>query len=150
MVGGVQLTVPNDDVAHLHPELRAGANVTLNAQNVADYLIFRVTEIPFSNNGRMKRQEAFFTGFVRQLQERVASAPEAFWSDLEENGGYLQTSITRSEYLSLAEKIRNATFDEREYYYLDGSNARDGEHDAYMLDDSDVLAVLLKLFYIER
>lgn len=150
IVGGVEVTVPNNDVVHLHPELYAGAQVKLDDQNVVDYVKYRDTTIPYTNNGRMERQEEFVNGFVRKAQALVKNDPEQLWREVENNGAYIQTSIARNEYLSLAEKFAAATLDEEGYMYLGGTDGVDEEYDVVTLDEAEILPVVLELFYLER
>ena len=150
MVGGVRVTVPNDDVAHLHPELTAGAEVTLDDANAVDYVMYRDTSVPFSNNGRMARQETFFTGFVSQVKAQVSENPEAFWQSVEARAGQMQTSITRSQYLSLAKKLESVSFGPESYIYLGGFDESGDEFDEYYPGEADLLPLILDLFYLER
>lgn len=150
MVGGVQVTVPNDDVAHLYPELTAGARVTLTQENVADYVLYRDVAIPFTNRGRMARQETFVKGFIARVKAQVEADPEAFWRGMEENAGAMQTSITRSQYLDLAGKLRGVSFEEERYDDLGGFDQDGGEYDEVVLEEAELLPLLLELFYLER
>ena len=150
LVGGVTVTVPNDDVAHLHPELTAGAVVTLTAENVADYVLYRDTGVPFSNNGRLARQETFVKGFVAGVKALVETDPEAFWRSVEANADFLQTSITRSRYLHLAGKLDSVSFAEQRYDVLGGLDAGGSGHDEVYTEEAEILPLLLQLFYLER
>ena len=149
-VGGVEVTVPNDDVVHLHPELSKGARVTLNDENVVDYVMYRDTSIAFTNNGRMERQREFIMEFIRKLQQRAEHSPEQLWRDVEGGSAYMQTSIGRNEYLSLVQKIGGATLAEDGYLYLGGFDAEQEEYDVYYLNASEILPVVIDLFYLER
>lgn len=150
LVGGVSVTVPNDDVAHLHPEMTAGAVVTLTDENVADYVLYRDTGIPFSNNGRLVRQETFIKGFMTRMKAMVEADPETFWRSVESHADSIQTSITRSQYLSLAQKLRRVSFEDRRFDYLSGFDLDDNEYDEVYPDEAEVLPLILELFYLER
>ena len=150
LVGGVEVTVPNHDVAHLHPELTAGAVVTLNDENVVDYTLYRNTSIPFTNNGRLARQETFIKGFIARVKAMVEADPEAFWRSVENNAASIQTSITRSQYLSLAKKLESVSFGPESYIYLGGFDESGDEFDEYYPGEADLLPLILDLFYLER
>ena len=150
LVGCVEVTVPNDDVAHLHPELTAGAVVTLTDENVADYTLYRDINIPFTNNGRLERQETFIKGFVARVKSMVESDPEAFWRSVESNASSMQTSITRSQYLSLAQKLCDVSFEDQQFDYLSGFDVDGLEHDEVYLDEAEIMPLILELFYLER
>ncbi|MGN0996054.1 MAG: LCP family protein [Candidatus Ventricola sp.] len=150
LLGGVQVTVPNNDVAHLHPELTAGATVTLTDENVLDYTLYRDTSIPYSNNGRLARQETFIKSFVSRMKALVEADPEAFWISVEDNADSIQTSITRSQYLSLAQKLSSVSFEAQRFDYLSGLDTDDNEHDEVHIEAEDNLPLILDLFYLER
>ncbi len=150
MAGGVQVTVPNDDVAELHPELTAGAQVVLDAENVLDYVRYRDVSLPHSNVGRMQRQESFLIPFLARIQQRLREDPEQIWRALEDSGDYIQTSVTRSEYLSLADRIAGAAFDADDYFYLSGEDATGARSDVFVPDAAELQSLVLELFYLER
>lgn len=150
LVGGVTVTVPNDDLIQLYPDLGTGAVVTLDEETVADYILYRDTAVPFSNNGRMERQKTYFTAFVSALKQQIAQNPEQVWNQIDENRDYLQTSITRSQYLTLAEKIHEAAFDGENYVFLGGFDLAGSEFDELYLNQEEILPIILELFYLER
>ena len=55
LVGGVTVTVPNNDLATQYPELTEGNIVTLDESNVRAYVQQRDTAVDFSNEGRIER-----------------------------------------------------------------------------------------------
>lgn len=73
LVGGVTVTVPNDDLAAMYPELKKGAVVTLDDSNVKDFLQHRDMAADFSNEGRIERQQAYVTAYVDLLVNRISS-----------------------------------------------------------------------------
>ena len=150
LVGCVEVTVPNNDVAHLHPELTAGAVVTLTDENVADYTLYRDISIPFTNNGRLARQETFIKAFVSRIKAMVQADPEAFWRSVEDNAGHMQTSITRSQYLGLAQKLQSVSFEAQRYDYLGGFDVGDNEYDEVYVEEAESWPLILELFYLER
>lgn len=147
LAGGVQVTVPNDDVVSLHPELKKGARVTLTEDNVKDFMSYRDTDIPFSNEGRMARQQAFLTGLIAQTQDKIANQPETFWNQVQTLGGTLQTSITKSQYLKLAQELSGYSFFPENCIRLEGKNETAQGHDQVILDPDAVTKTVLELFY---
>lgn len=150
IIGGVEITVPNDDLKEKYPELTKGAVVTLDSSNVQDFVRYRDTNVPFSNVGRMERQEAFIRGFLKKFREEIKKNPEAVWTQIEELSSYMQTSITKNQYLNLAEKLTEETFSEENYYYLEGENVQGRNYDELHLDEEKLQDTILELFYLEE
>lgn len=148
LVGGVRVTVPNDDVSALHSELTSGAAVTLTEDNVEDFMSYRDTAIPFSNEGRIQRQQAFLTGLVEQLRDKVAGQPEVLWSQFQALGGTMQTNISKSQYLKLADSLSSYSFTPEDCFRLEGENVTVQDHDQVLLDPDTVAQTVLKLFYL--
>ena len=122
LVGGVTVTVPNDDLAAMYPELKKGAVVTLDDSNVKDFLQHRDTAADFSNEGRIERQQAYVTAYVDLLKNRLASEPDQLWQEIGQMNDYLQTSITKNKYLSLARLLEKVSFTDADYYRPTGKD----------------------------
>ena len=103
LVGGVTVTVPNDDLASKYPELTAGSIVTLDESNVRAYVQQRDTEVDFSNEGRIERQKSFVLSFMDSFGKLVKENSTQVWDKLEESSDWMQTDITKNRYLSLAD-----------------------------------------------
>ena len=131
LVGGVTVTVPNDDLAALYPELKKGAVVTLDDSNVKDFLQHRDTAADFSNEGRIERQQAYVTAYVDLLKNRLASEPDQLWQEIGQMNDYLQTSITKNKYLSLARLLEKVSFTDADYYRPTGKDSAGELHDEF-------------------
>ena len=150
VVGGVEITVPNDDLKEKYPEFASGATVVLDSSNVQDFVRYRDINIPFSNEGRMERQEAFIREFLKKFQKETGKDPERVWKQMEEFSSSMQTSITKSQYLNLAGKLAQETFSEDDYYYLEGENVQGKIYDEVHLDQDKLQDMILELFYLEE
>ena len=131
LVGGVTVTVPNDDLAAMYPELKKGAVVTLDDSNVKDFLQHRDTAADFSNEGRIERQQAYVTAYVDLLKNRLASEPDQLWQEIGQMNDYLQTSITKNKYLSLARLLEKVSFTDADYYRPTGKDSAGELHDEF-------------------
>ena len=72
------------------------------------------------------------------------------WRTAEALSGQMQTSITRNQYLTLAQKLGQASFDEQRYGVLGGRNVAGEQYDEVYLQELALLPLILKLFYLER
>lgn len=149
LVGGVTVTVPNDDLAALYPELKKGAVVTLDDSNVKDFLQHRDTAADFSNEGRIERQQAYVTAYVDLLKNRLASEPDQLWQEIGQMNDYLQTSITKNKYLSLARLLEKVSFTEADYYRPTGKDSAGELHDEFYVDEDALRQLVIDLFYEE-
>lgn len=149
LVGGVTVTVPNDDLAAMYPELKKGAVVTLDDSNVKDFLQHRDTAADFSNEGRIERQQAYVTAYVDLLKDRLASEPDQLWQEIGQMNDYLQTSITKNKYLSLARLLEKVSFTDADYYRPTGKDSAGELHDEFYVDEDELRQLVIDLFYEE-
>lgn len=64
-------------------------------------------------------------------------------------GSYLQTSITKSQYLSLTELLNKLDYSEQDYYTLEGENVQGEQFDEVHLNEDSLLETIIELFYLE-
>lgn len=148
-VGGVTVTVPNDDLAEMYPELTAGNVVTLDDSNVRAYVQQRDTTVDFSNEGRIERQKSFVLSFMDQFGTLVDEDASQVWNKLEECSSWLQTDITKNRYLSLADAFSQTSLTDDSYYILEGEDQLGELHDEFYYDEDALQELIIKLFYRE-
>lgn len=149
LVGGITVTVPNSELAEEYPELTEGAVVTLDESNVRAFLQYRDTSEDFSNEGRMERQQAYITAYIETVRQMSSSEIESAWESLTEMEDYLQTSITKNQYLELAELVQSLDFSESDYIQLSGEDEAGELHDEFYVDEEALQELILELFYIK-
>lgn len=149
LVGGVTVEVPNNDVAALHPELTAGAVVKLDDTNIRDYLHFRDITAELSNEGRIERQQVYVTAYIEKMKQQLQKDLNGTWAKLEEMDSYLQTSITKNKYISLANLLEVVEFTPDNYYRPEGENVVGEEHDEFYIDEEALREKVIELFYEE-
>lgn len=149
LVGGVTVKVPNNDVAILHPELRAGAVVKLGDSNVHDFLQYRDTAQELSNEGRIERQQVYVTAYVDLIKQQLREELNGTWRKLEDMNAYLQTSITKNKYIDLANLLDSVEFTPDNYYRPEGQNVVGEEHDEFYVDEEALREKVIELFYEE-
>lgn len=149
LVGGVTVTVPNDDLSADYPEFTTGNVVTLDDSNVGAYVQHRDTAVDFSNEGRIERQKSFILSFMDEFSTLVEDDASSVWNNLEDFGNYLQTDITKNRYLSLAEAFKNTSLTSDSYYILKGEDQLGELHDEFYYDADALQELIIKLFYRE-
>lgn len=149
LVGGVTVTVPNDDLAAQFPDLTEGSVVTLDDSNVRPYLQYRDTSIDFSNEGCMERQKSFMLSFAEQFGELLKEDARSVWDSLEDISSWLQTDIRKNKYLSLAYAFNQTSLTPDSYYILEGEDRLGELHDEFYPDEDALQELIIKLFYRE-
>lgn len=149
LIGGVTVTVPNNDLVEKYPEFESGHRVKLDHRNVEDFVMWRDVNISFSNNGRMERQQAFSTEFLQLFLEQVQAQPEAVWEEIDRMKGSIQTSITKNQYLNLISYLSEDSFSASDYFYLPGKDVAGDDHDEVYLNEEEKLKTILELFYLK-
>ena len=130
-----------------NPELTAGAEVTLTDENVKPFLQNRDTSESFSNEGRMERQKAYVTAYINKLKSMSTKELEKTWDSLDEMNDYLQTSITKNQYLELIKTMRKMDFTEDNFVILQGTDQEGELHDEFYADQEALLDLIVDLFY---
>lgn len=149
LVGGVTVTVPNDDLAAKYPELTTGNVVTLDESNVRAYVQQRDTAVDFSNEGRIERQKSFVLSFMDEFGAMVKEDASSVWDSLEACSDWMQTDITKNKYLSLADAFSNTNLTPDSYYILEGEDQLGELHDEFYYDEDALQELIIKLFYRE-
>lgn len=149
LVGGVIVTVPNDDLAAEYPELTTGNVVTLDESNVRAYVQQRDTAVDFSNEGRIERQKSFVLSFMDEFGTMVKEDASSVWDSLEACSDWMQTDITKNKYLSLADAFSNTNLTPDSYYILEGEDQLGELHDEFYYDEDALQELIIKLFYRE-
>ena len=143
----ITLTVPNDDLADKYPEMTQGAEMTLDDSNIHDFLQYRDTSERFSNEGRMERQKAYVTAYVNKLKSMDEKELENAWDSLDDMKDYIQTSITRNQYLELIKTLRKAEFTQDSFITLQGTDQEGDLHDEFYVDEEALMETVTGLFY---
>lgn len=149
LVGGVTVTVPNDDLVAKYPELTTGNVVTLDESNVRAYVQQRDTAVDFSNEGRIERQKSFVLSFMDEFGAMVKEDASSVWDSLEACSDWMQTDITKNKYLSLADAFSNTNLTADSYYILEGEDQLGELHDEFYYDEDALQELIIKLFYRE-
>lgn len=150
IAGGITVTVPNDDVAGINPEFVKDAVVTLNSDNLLDFVTYTDDEVPFANAGRMEREVAFSSEFIRTMYDVVQADAIEIWDTYKQMKTYMQTSVDKNQYLFFVDLVSGLEIPEEYYYSIEGEYAvaEDGS-EAFYADEDSLHELVLDLFYIE-
>lgn len=147
LVDGVTVTVPNNDLSDQYPEFYEGNQVTLDDSNIRDFLQHRDTDTEFSNEGRIERQKVYMSAYVDKIKSLDESKLEDTWNSLDSMKDYLQTNITRNQYLKFIKLIRKVDFSDEDIIQLSGSDQEGEIHDEFYPDETELKKLIIQLFY---
>ena len=147
LVGGVTVTVPNSDLEEQYPELYEGAQVALDDTTIKPFLQYRDTTIDLSNDGRMERQKTYALAYADKLKSLNQSQLEKMWDSLDSMKDYLQTSVTRSQYLGLVSFLKKTELTDDSFIQLEGQDQTGDLHDEFYPDEEALQQLIIDLFY---
>jgi LCP family protein required for cell wall assembly len=149
MVGGVTVTVPNDDLADQFEEMYTGNTVKLTDENVEKFVRYRDISVDFSNNGRRERQKAYLEAYMPMLKSALANDLDGMWNRFTEIEADTITSVSRSEYISMANTFGTMDVSQIEFYTPTGEDQKGENHDEFYMDEDAFFEKILEIFYIK-
>lgn len=146
LVGGVELTVPDDSLAEINPEFREGAQVTLTAENTEQFLRYRDTEKTQSALVRMNRQKAFLQAYMEKVQ-KIASRDPGIVTELYEGvQDYMVTGMGND----LFAKLLEASGEHRpQTETIPGEGVQGKGFDEYHVNEDELYDLIIRMFYKE-
>ncbi len=150
IIGPVEVTVPNDDLAEIAPAFTSGAHVTIDQSNLETFVRSRDIEVTFSNIGRMERQQAYINAAMVKIKSLLENDPQEIWRRVQEATPWMQTNITPSRYLDLIKALKNISYSDRDYYIPAGEAVMGKVTSRFYADEEALLAKVIEIFYIEK
>jgi anionic cell wall polymer biosynthesis LytR-Cps2A-Psr (LCP) family protein len=147
LVGPVEVTVPNDDLVEIDPKYKKGSVVVVDASNIEKFLRYRDTSRDFTNEGRMERQKAYLTAAADQILETLTAEPQESWKKIQQMEEFIQTDITRNQYLDLVNDLKEVDRDSIEYIIPEGTLSAENYYDEFYLDQEKLLDEVVNIFY---
>ena len=141
MIGPVKVTVPNDDLE----EYEKGSVVEIDSSNIERFLRYRDTSKQFTNKGRMERQKAYIMAAVDQVLEMITSDPQGSWKKIQQMEEFIQTDITRNQYLDLVNDLKG--IEEIEYITPEGTHSHEKKYTEFYPDQEKLLDIVVNTFY---
>ena len=147
IVGGVQVTVPNDDLAEEYPEMHKGNVVEITDDNVETYLRHRDTAVDFSNAGRIDRQRSYIAAYLQKIQQLLPDGANDIWRAFERMAPYIQTSITKNKYIQYMNLLNTVGYSDTDFIKLEGEYKTSDLYDQFYVDEDALRRLVIELFY---
>ena len=141
LLGGIEVTVPDDVMANEEEGYRKGDVITLTSETAERFLRFRDTEISQSAIDRQARQRAFMEGFVKKAKveaEKDSSLVTRFYDTLEP---YMVTNMGNDQFAKLlaAENLGSDT--------LPGEGIEGTLYDEFYVNEEEMKDLLNEIFF---
>lgn len=148
LVGGVPVTVPNDELQKVDPAWTRGAQIVLHGQEAEKFIRYRDIGIDGTPLVRMDQHSAFMAGFFNRLREDSSLIDRV--SDFVEQ--HVTTDMSKGEYEKLMLDGLQSGFDpQRDVLTYPGKptvgKEGNGVYDQYYVNYEEAIPVLLDLFY---
>ena len=142
-VGGVTVNV-TDDFSKVNPTITMG-ELTLQGDQVVDYVRTRKDVGDQKNVTRMQRQKEYVDGFLKALMEKEQENIEFAVNLYEQVAPYIVTDCSVNTLSGMLD--RYAEFTLKEVVTPAGENIIEDGHYAFYVDQKELDALILKLFY---
>ena len=142
-VGGVTVNV-TDDFSKVNPTITMG-ELTLQGDQVVDYVRTRKDVGDQKNVTRMQRQKEYVDGFLKALMEKEQENIEFAVNLYEQVAPYIVTDCSVNALSGMLD--RYAEFTLKEVVTPAGENIIEDGHYAFYVDQKELDALILKLFY---
>lgn len=146
-VGGVEVTMMSDMTA-VNPSWTEGATVTLNGNDVYQYIRVRDITVFESARMRLERQKNYLNTLVRQMIEETKkdiSLPITLYGMFSK---YIVTDLTPDEISYLASELVSYKFSGN-IYTLEGATRMGEEFEEFYPDKTALKELMIKVFYDE-
>lgn len=147
-VGGVTVTVP-EDLTKQDPELKEGATVKLEGDQVLTFIQSRDSYAQGSNNKRMERQKQYALNFLSQAKSAMkkdVTLPVTLYHELSEN---MVTNINLDNAVYLATLMADMELTEEGFYTVQGEVKQGSVYEEFYVDDEKLQEMILDIFYKE-
>ncbi len=147
VVGGVEVTIPDDFFASSDPAMTKGSTVVLDGRQAIAFVRARDSYSYEANNGRMQRQKQFLLSLIRQTlaaTKQNFTLPLALYSSVSD---YMVTSVNASEITYLSSKAVQYGFSEQNLRSIVGESRMLEDHAAFYADEEKFYELILEVFY---
>ena len=147
LIGGVTVTVPNNDLSHKYSNMKKGNEVKLTKSNVADFLRYRGSE-DGSNNGRMERQQAFIEAYIQKLETMSKDDFEDMWDRMDSDKSKIKTNLDEQMFISLIGGLKEYAYNPRyDNLHIEGKNKVEDGYDVFYPDKERLRELVIKTYY---
>lgn len=144
LLGGVEVTVPDDSLAEKNPDFTKGNTVVLDETNTELFVRSRDINVSQSAIARMNRQKVFLEAFASKLAQEQKKDASTVTTIFETMKAEMVTNMSNDIFVDLAVAERAGGIET-----IPGETGHEGAYDVYRVDDTALYEMVLRLFYKE-
>ena len=144
LLGGVEVTVPDDSLVEKNPDFYKGNKVVLDKSNTELFVRSRDTSVQQSAIGRMNRQKVFLEAFASKLAQEQKKDASTVTTIFETMKSEMITNMSNDIFVDLAAADRKSGIET-----IPGETGHEGAYDVYRVDETALYEMVLRLFYNE-
>ena len=144
LLGGVEVTVPDDSLSGKNPDFVKGNKVVLDETNTETFVRSRDRQIEQSAITRMNRQKVFLEAFASKLaqeQKKDASTVTRLFETMKTE---MVTNMSNDQFVDIAVAERSGGIQT-----IPGETGHEEVYDVYRVDDAALYKMVLELFYTQ-
>ena len=142
LLGGVEVTVPDDSLAEKNPDFVKGNKVVLDETNTELFVRSRDIHERQSAIVRMNRQKVFLEAFGTKLAQEQQKDASTVTTVFETMKPEMITNMSNDIFVDLAAAEREGGIET-----IPGETGHEGAYDVYRVDDAALYQMVLELFY---
>ena len=151
IIGEITVRIPDDSLEFKDDDLKEGELLTLDSENVEEFVRTRDIETEFSNSGRMRRQRIYVEAYLEKLKTLLKEDFSGTVSRMEDVFSSTVTNISLNEISSFAEMALSYSFDpDEDYYIVQGTDQEGAYHDEFLVDEDALQQLVLQIFYRKK
>ena len=144
LLGGVEVTVPDDSLSGKNPDFVKGNKVVLDETNTETFVRSRDRQIEQSAITRMNHQKVFLEAFASKLaqeQKKDASTVTRLFETMKTE---MVTNMSNDQFVDIAVAERSGGIQT-----IPGETGHEEVYDVYRVDDAALYKMVLELFYTQ-
>ena len=144
LVGGIQLTIPDDSLADVNPKYKKGAVVDITGETAEQFVRYRDIDKTQSALVRQERQKTFLQALVQKAQEK-AGEDAGFVTGLYDSvKSYTVTNMGNDIFAKLLAASQNGITDTET---VPGEGTHGENFDEYHIDEDALSDLIISMFY---
>ena len=144
LLGGVEITVPDDSLADKNPDFVKGNKVILDETNTGLFVRSRDRSTEQSAIVRMNRQKVFLEAFASKLAQEQKKDASTVTTLYEKMKAEMITNMSTDQFVDIAVAERVGGIQT-----IPGETGHEEVYDVYRIDDAALYKMILELFYTE-
>ena len=144
LLGGVEVTVPDDSLSGKNPDFVKGNKVVLDETNTETFVRSRDRQIEQSAITRMNHQKVFLEAFASKLAQEQKKDASTVTTLFETMKTEMVTNMSNDQFVDIAVAERSGGIQT-----IPGETGHEEVYDVYRVDDAALYKMVLELFYTQ-